>query len=123
MPVPDYLKELEAGVKGLRVGLPKEYFVAGMDPEVEASVRAAVAALGSLGAEVREVSLPHTRYAISAYYVLAPSEASSNLARFDGVRYGRRSAQARTLEELYELSRGEGSGPRSSAASCWGPMR
>ncbi len=111
MPVPDYLNELEAGVKGLRVGLPKEYFVAGLDPEVEAAVRAAVATLGSLGAEVREVSLPHTRYAVSAYYILAPSEASSNLARFDGVRYGRRSARARTLEELYELSRGEGFGP------------
>jgi aspartyl-tRNA(Asn)/glutamyl-tRNA(Gln) amidotransferase subunit A len=110
-PAPDYLKELEAGVKGLRVGLPKEYFVAGLDPEVEAAVRAAVAVLGSLGAEVREVSLPHTRYAVSAYYILAPSEASSNLARFDGVRYGRRSARAQTLEELYELSRGEGFGP------------
>ena len=111
MPVPDYLQSLGAGVKGLRVGLPKEYFVAGLDPEVEAAVRAAVAELGKLGAEVREVSLPHTRYAVSAYYVLAPSEASSNLARFDGVRYGRRSARAKTLQELYELSRGEGFGP------------
>jgi aspartyl-tRNA(Asn)/glutamyl-tRNA(Gln) amidotransferase subunit A len=82
-----------------------------LDPEVEAAVRAAVAALGNLGAEVREVSLPHTRYAVSAYYILAPSEASSNLARFDGVRYGRRSPRAQTLDELYELSRAEGFGP------------
>ncbi|MCX5797155.1 MAG: Asp-tRNA(Asn)/Glu-tRNA(Gln) amidotransferase subunit GatA [Elusimicrobia bacterium] len=111
MPVPDDLQSLGAGVKGLRVGLPKEYFVAGLDPEVEAAVRAAVATLGKLGAEVREVSLPHTRYAVSAYYILAPAEASSNLARFDGVRYGRRSARAKNLEELYELSRAEGFGP------------
>jgi aspartyl-tRNA(Asn)/glutamyl-tRNA(Gln) amidotransferase subunit A len=111
MPVPDYLKELEAGVKGLRIGLPKEYFLPGLDPEVESAVRAAVEALRVLGAEVREVSLPHTRYAVSSYYIVAPSEASSNLARFDGVRYGRRSPEAKTLEELYELSRGEGFGP------------
>jgi len=111
MPVPDYLKELEAGVKGLRIGLPKEYFPPGLDHEVEAAVRAAVEALRGLGAEVREVSLPHTRYAVSSYYIVAPSEASSNLARFDGVRYGRRSPAAKSLAELYELSRGEGFGP------------
>ncbi|MBI5241130.1 MAG: Asp-tRNA(Asn)/Glu-tRNA(Gln) amidotransferase subunit GatA [Elusimicrobia bacterium] len=111
MPVPDYLQDLGTGVKGLRVGLPREYLAAGLDPEVEAAVRAAVEALRVLGAEVREVSLPHTRYAVSSYYILAPAEASSNLARFDGVRYGRRSPAARSLAELYELSRGEGFGP------------
>ena len=110
-PVPDYLQSLDGGVKGMRIGLPKEYFAQGLDPEVEASVRAAVETLRSLGAEVREVSLPHTRYAVSSYYILAPAEASANLARFDGVRYGRRSPAARTLDELYELSRGEGFGP------------
>jgi len=111
LPVPDYGEILEAGVKGLRVGLPKEYFIPGLGPEVEASVRGAVEVLRGLGAEVREVSLPHTRYAISSYYIVAPSEASSNLARFDGIRYGRRSPAARTLEDLYELTRGEGFGP------------
>ena len=110
-PVPDYLRSLDGGVKGMRIGLPREYFAPGLDPEVEAAVRAAVETLRSLGAEVREVSLPHTRYAVSSYYILAPAEASANLARFDGVRYGRRSPAARTLDELYELSRGEGFGP------------
>ncbi len=110
-PVPDYLKELEAGVKGLRIGLPREYFLPGLDPEVEAAVRAAVVVLTGLGAEVRDISLPHTRYAVSSYYIVAPCEASSNLARFDGIRYGRRSPQARDLGEAYEMARGEGFGP------------
>jgi len=111
LPVADYPAQLEAGVKGLRLGLPKEYLASGLDPEVEAAVRGAVEVLRGLGAEVREVSLPHTRYAISSYYIVAPAEASSNLARFDGVRYGRRSPAARDIDELYELSRGEGFGP------------
>ncbi len=110
-PVPDYLKELEAGVKGLRIGIPKEYFLPGLDPEVETAVRAAVEVLTGLGAEVRDISLPHTRYAVSSYYIVAPCEASSNLARFDGIRYGRHSPQARDLGEAYELARGEGFGP------------
>ncbi|HAM35364.1 MAG TPA: Asp-tRNA(Asn)/Glu-tRNA(Gln) amidotransferase GatCAB subunit A [Elusimicrobia bacterium] len=101
----------EAGVKGLRVGLPKEYFLPGLDAEVEAAVRGAVEALRGLGAQVSEISLPHTRFAVSSYYILAPCEASSNLARFDGIRYGRRSSEARSLEDVYELSRGEGFGP------------
>ncbi len=109
--VPDYSAVLGQGVKGLRVGLPKEYFLPGLDAEVEGSVRGAVEVLRQLGAEICEVSLPHTRYAVAAYYILAPAEASSNLARYDGVRYGRRSPSARNLEELYELSRGEGFGP------------
>jgi len=110
-PVPDYGAALKNGVKGLRVGLPKEYFIDGMDPEVERAVRAAVKTMGSLGATVTEVSLPHTDAGLSVYYVLAPSEASSNLARFDGVRFGHRSPKAKNLLEQYELSRDEGFGP------------
>ena len=111
MAAPDYLSALDRGVKGLKVGLPKEYFMPGLDGEVEGSVRQAVEVLRGLGAEIQEVSLPHTRYAAAAYYILAPAEASSNLARYDGVRYGHRSPLARNLGELYELSRGEGFGP------------
>ncbi|MBI4396212.1 MAG: Asp-tRNA(Asn)/Glu-tRNA(Gln) amidotransferase subunit GatA [Elusimicrobia bacterium] len=110
-PIPNFLEGLSKGIKGLRVGLPKEYFIDGMDPEVETSVRDAVKVLQSLGAEVRDVSLPHTDAGISVYYVLAPSEASSNLARFDGARYGHRSSRAQNLLEQYEFSRDEGFGP------------
>ncbi|MHB2026368.1 MAG: Asp-tRNA(Asn)/Glu-tRNA(Gln) amidotransferase subunit GatA [Elusimicrobiota bacterium] len=99
------------GLEGTRIGLPREYFIDGMDPEVEKSVRAAVLVFQSLGAQIREVSLPHTSYAISTYYIIAPSEASSNLARFDGIRYGSSAAGAQTLEEVYGRSRGEGFGP------------
>ena len=88
--VPDFTKSLVQDVKGLKIGMPKEYFAQGLDPEVEKSVRAAIAQLESLGAEVVEISLPHTAYAISAYYLIAPAEASSNLARYDGVSYGER---------------------------------
>ena len=98
-------------LKGLRIGLPKEYFIPGTDPEVEKRVLEAVEVLKSLGAQTREVSLPHTGAAVATYYIVAPSEASSNLARFDGIRYGRSSVEARTLEEVYEFSRGEGFGP------------
>ena len=98
-------------LKGLRIGLPKEYFIDGLDPEIEASVRAAVAVLESLGAQVKEVSLPHTKYAIAAYYIIAPSEASSNLARFDGIRYGFVDRGATSLQEVYEMTRGAGFGP------------
>jgi aspartyl-tRNA(Asn)/glutamyl-tRNA(Gln) amidotransferase subunit A len=111
LPVPDYLKEVNAPLKGVRVGLPKEYFIAGTDPDVDRSVKDAVKVFRSLGAEVVDVSLPHTDAGLSVYYVLAPSEASSNLARFDGVRYGHRSARATNLLEQYELSRDEGFGP------------
>ncbi|MDE2040487.1 MAG: Asp-tRNA(Asn)/Glu-tRNA(Gln) amidotransferase subunit GatA [Elusimicrobia bacterium] len=99
------------GLSGLRVGLPKEYFVSGLDAEVEKSVREAIAALERLGARAVEISLPHTRYALSSYYIIAPSEASSNLARFDGVRYGLRAGEAASLEQLYERTRGQGFGP------------
>jgi len=101
--------EWPESLKGVRVGLPKEYFVSGMDPEVEKSVRAAIAKLESLGAEIKEVSLPHTEYALATYYVLMPCEASANLARFDGIRYGTR-VQGASLEETYRKSRGQGFG-------------
>ena len=97
-------------LKGLRIGLPKEYFVDGLDPEIEKSVRDAVAVLKALGAEIKEVSLPHTKYAIAAYYIIAPSEASSNLARFDGIRYGFIDRGATSLQEVYEMTRGAGFG-------------
>lgn len=97
-------------LKGLRVGLPKEYFVGGLEPEVEKAVRGAVETLKSLGATVKEVSLPHTKYAIASYYIVAPCEASSNLARFDGIRYGYVDRSANTLEDVYEFTRGAGFG-------------
>jgi aspartyl-tRNA(Asn)/glutamyl-tRNA(Gln) amidotransferase subunit A len=111
VPVPDLLASLEAGVAGLRVGVPAEFFGAGCDPEVAAAVRAAIARLSDAGAEVVEVQLPHTDYGIATYYVIAPCEVSSNLARFDGVRFGARAAEADSIAALYERSRGEGFGP------------
>ena len=98
-------------LKGVRVGLPREYFIEGLDPEVEKAVRAAVAVLKDLGAEIKEVRLPHTKYAIATYYIIAPSEASSNLARFDGIRYGHVDRAAASLEDVYEMTRGSGFGP------------
>jgi aspartyl-tRNA(Asn)/glutamyl-tRNA(Gln) amidotransferase subunit A len=98
-------------LKGVRVGLPREYFIEGLDPEIEKSVRAAVAVLKERGAEIKEVRLPHTKYAISTYYIIAPSEASANLARFDGIRYGFVDRAASNLEEVYEMTRGAGFGP------------
>jgi aspartyl-tRNA(Asn)/glutamyl-tRNA(Gln) amidotransferase subunit A len=98
------------GLTGVRVGVPAEYFQAGMEPEIEAAVRAAIDQLGRLGADVVPVSLPHTRYAISVYYLVCTAEASSNLARYDGVKYGYRSPHAGTLDELYARTRGEGFG-------------
>jgi aspartyl-tRNA(Asn)/glutamyl-tRNA(Gln) amidotransferase subunit A len=90
VPVPDYLGSLTGEIAGLRVGVPREYFVEGIEPDVEAAVRAAVERLARLGADVVEISLPHTRYALPVYYLIAPAEASANLARYDGVRYGPR---------------------------------
>ncbi|MBQ1429176.1 MAG: Asp-tRNA(Asn)/Glu-tRNA(Gln) amidotransferase subunit GatA [Kiritimatiellae bacterium] len=112
-PVPDYLKEIEgASLKGVRLGLPKEYFsVTGLDPEVKAVTDAAIDKCANAGAELVEVSLPHTDYAMSVYYIVAPAEASANLARFDGVRYGHRSAEAKDVYSLYVKSRSEGFGP------------
>ena len=96
---------------GLRVGVPSEYFVEGMQPEVEQAVRKAIATLVDLGAEVREISLPHTQYALPVYYLIAPAEASANLSRYDGVRYGFHHPDAQTMWDGYRLSRGAGFGP------------
>ena len=111
VPVPDYVAELEKGVRGLRIGVAKEYFAEGLDGEVRASVEAAIQKLASLGCEVVPVSLPHTGYAIPGYYIVATAEASANLARFDGVRYGLRSKESRTLSDMYRKTRDEGFGP------------
>ena len=113
VPVPDYAKALEgATMKGVRLGLPKEYLdAAGMDPEVRRVMDEAIAKCEAAGAELVEVSLPHTEYAMAVYYIIAPAEASANLARFDGVRYGHRSAQAKDVHSLYVKSRAEGFGP------------
>jgi len=108
--VPDYLGALEKGVKGLKVGIPKEYFEEGVAPEVDAAVRNGIDLLKKAGAEIVEVSLPHTDYGVAAYYIIAPAEASSNLARFDGVRYGHRTDNPETLLEMYKKSRSEGFG-------------
>ena len=112
VPVPDYLKALDgATLKGVRIGLPKEYFAAGMDPEVKRITDEAVARCAAAGAEIVEVSMPHTEYAMAVYYIIAPAEASANLARFDGVRFGHRSAEAKDVYSLYTKSRAEGFGP------------
>lgn len=104
--VPDYTKSLVKDVKGLKIGLPKEYFVEGMDEDVEKSVRAAIKQFEDLGAEVVEVSMPHTKYAVSAYYLIAPAEASSNLARYDGVSYGAR-VEGTDIVDMYKKTRSE----------------
>jgi aspartyl-tRNA(Asn)/glutamyl-tRNA(Gln) amidotransferase subunit A len=111
-PVADYGDALGNGtnLRGVRVGVPKEYFIPGMQAEVEAAVRAALDRMADLGAEVHQVSLPYTDYALPVYYLIAPAEASANLARYDGVRYGYR-AQAEGIEQVYRQSRGQGFGP------------
>lgn len=109
-PVPDYAAGLTGDLSGIKVGLPTEYFLDGMDPEVNAAVRAAVAQCEKLGAEVVEVSLPHTKYAIATYYIIATAEASANLARFDGVRYGAREAGQDPLD-MYGRTRAAHFGP------------
>jgi aspartyl-tRNA(Asn)/glutamyl-tRNA(Gln) amidotransferase subunit A len=108
--VPKYTASLGGGVKGLRLGVPKEYFVDGMDPEVEKAVRAAIDEYRSQGAEIVEVSLPHTQYAVAVYYIIATAEASANLARFDGVRYGRRVKDPKDILDMYRRTRAEGFG-------------
>jgi aspartyl-tRNA(Asn)/glutamyl-tRNA(Gln) amidotransferase subunit A len=109
-PVPQYSALLSGDIKGMRLGIPKEYFVSGIQPEVEQAVRNAVRQLEKNGAVIEEISLPHTEYAVAVYYIVATAEASSNLARYDGMKYGHR-AQARDLTETYLLSRAEGFGP------------
>jgi aspartyl-tRNA(Asn)/glutamyl-tRNA(Gln) amidotransferase subunit A len=110
VPVPDYEADLARPVNGLKIGVPKEYFGEGLDAEVRAAVEAGIAKLRSAGCEIVDISMPHTAYAIPTYYVIATAEASANLARFDGVRYGYRAKGARTLSEMYRKSRDEGFG-------------
>lgn len=109
LPVPDYTRALGKDVKGLKVGVPKEYFIEGLDPEVKAAVEESINTLRKMGVEFKEVSLRHTEYAVPVYYIIATAEASSNLARFDGVQYGFRSKDA-NLIDMYKKTRGEGFG-------------
>ena len=112
LPVPDYAKALEgASMKGVKLGLPKEYFIDGIEPEVRRLTEEAIKRCEEAGAEIVEVSLPHTDYAMAVYYIVAPAEASANLARFDGVRYGHRSEKSDNVFNLYARSRSEGFGP------------
>ncbi len=110
LPVPDYVAELEKAVRGLKIGVAKEYLGEGLDPEVRKAIEAAIQKLARQGCEIVDVSLQHTKYAIPTYYIVATAEASSNLARFDGVRYGYRAKDARTLSEMYRRSRDQGFG-------------
>jgi aspartyl-tRNA(Asn)/glutamyl-tRNA(Gln) amidotransferase subunit A len=107
--VPDYEAVLNKDIKGIKIGLPKEYFIEGLDPEVRKAVEAAIKVLEKLGAKIEEISLPHTEYAVSIYYIIAPSEASANLARYDGVRYGLR-VESENLIDEYKKTRGRGFG-------------
>jgi len=109
-PVPDYIAEIDKGVRGMRLGVPPEYFGEGLDPEVRTAVETTIARLKEAGAEIVPVSLPHTRYAVPTYYVIATAEASANLARFDGVRYGYRAPNTPTLSGMYHCSREGGFG-------------
>lgn len=109
--VPDYTKSLVNDVKGLKIGLPREYFVSGMDPEVEKAIHKAIDQLVAMGAEYKEISMPHTEYALSAYYLIAPAEASSNLARYDGVGYGYRAEGGTDIVDMYKKTRSQAFGP------------
>ena len=109
-PVPDYVSNLKNDIKGLKVGIPKEYFIDGIDAEVLCAVQDAIKLITELGAEIIEMSLPHTEYATAAYYIIAPSEASSNLARYDGVKYGYRSQSFDDLLDMYKNTKSEGFG-------------
>jgi aspartyl-tRNA(Asn)/glutamyl-tRNA(Gln) amidotransferase subunit A len=109
-PVPDYVAALTGTVKGLRIGLPREYFITGLDPDVQAAMDAAIETYRRLGAEFVDISLPHTDYAVATYYLIATAEASSNLARYDGVRFGHRAEDASGLLDMYTKSRSQGFG-------------
>ncbi|MHA8138109.1 Asp-tRNA(Asn)/Glu-tRNA(Gln) amidotransferase subunit GatA [Lactobacillaceae bacterium Scapto_B20] len=109
-PVPNYAENIKGGVKGMKIALPKEYLAEGIHQDVKDAILKAAETYKQLGATVEEVSLPHTKYGVAAYYILASSEASSNLQRFDGIRYGYRSPEAKNLEEVYVQSRSEGFG-------------
>jgi aspartyl-tRNA(Asn)/glutamyl-tRNA(Gln) amidotransferase subunit A len=108
--VPDYVAELTAPVKGVRIGVPREYFAEGLSSGVRSRVEAGLKILGGLGCEIVDISLPHTEYATACYYIVATAEASANLARYDGVRYGFRAAHSSTLSDMYRNTRGQGFG-------------
>jgi len=110
LPVPDYTKSLKKDLKGIRLGIPDEYFIEGLDPEVREAIERAIQIMEGLGATSQKVSLPHTKYALAIYYLIAPSEASSNLARYDGVKYGYRSKDGENLLEMYINTRSQGFG-------------
>lgn len=109
--VPDYRAALTGDVKGMKIGLPREYFIDGLNAEVESAVVQAASVLKSMGAELVEISLPHTKYAIATYYVITPCEVSSNMARYDGIRYGHTTKDAENLVDYYHHTRSEGFGP------------
>jgi aspartyl-tRNA(Asn)/glutamyl-tRNA(Gln) amidotransferase subunit A len=109
--VPDYDSALKEGLKGLKIGIPKEYFIKGISREVKDSLNAAIKKFEKNGAEIIDISLPHTEYAVACYYIIAPAEASANLARYDGIRYGHRSKSAGNIDELFRQTRSEGFGP------------
>jgi aspartyl-tRNA(Asn)/glutamyl-tRNA(Gln) amidotransferase subunit A len=109
-PVPAFTQTVEQPLTGLRIGVAREHFTAGLDSEVERAVRDALDVYRSLGAEVRDISLPHSQYCVAVYYIVASSEASSNLARYDGVHYGHRAAQFDNMIDMYAATRGEGFG-------------
>ena len=111
LPPTDFTQRLGQEIRGLTLGIPKEYFIDGIDPEVTGAVQAAARQYEKLGAKVCEISLPHTQYAVAVYYLIAPAEASSNLARYDGIRYGHRAKNPQDLLDLYETSRAQGFGP------------
>lgn len=110
IPVPDYTKSLTKDIKGLKIGIPKEYFIEGVDPEINDSVRKGIKELSAMGAEVVDISLPHSDYSTAAYYIIATAEASSNLARFDGVQYGLRDKSVNSLYDMYTHTRAKGFG-------------
>ncbi|MEA3305311.1 MAG: Asp-tRNA(Asn)/Glu-tRNA(Gln) amidotransferase subunit GatA [Candidatus Omnitrophota bacterium] len=110
VPVPDYTRFLNMDIKGLKAGVPREYFVKGLNGEVEKTVREAIEIFKGLGVEIKELSLPHTKYAVSTYYIIAPAEVSSNLARFEGVQYGHRAQNAKNIVDMYSMTRSEGFG-------------
>lgn len=108
--MPNNKINLGTSIKGLKIGVPKEYFIEGLDPEIESTVKKAIAEYEKLGAEIVEISLPHTEQAVSTYYIIAPAEASSNLSRYDGIRYGFRDKEQKELKDLYSYSRSKGFG-------------
>ncbi|RKY03091.1 Asp-tRNA(Asn)/Glu-tRNA(Gln) amidotransferase GatCAB subunit A [Candidatus Poribacteria bacterium] len=111
VPVPDFTKSLIPDVKGIKIGVPKEYFIEGIDPEVEEAVKAGLKKFEEMGAMVEEISLPHTEYAVADYYIIASAEASANLERYDGVKYGFRAEGAEDLIDMYKKTRSQGFGP------------